>query len=451
MNRASPLWLALLSSLLPACVSTPHDTVQPLVSMNSGIQINPDSEYLRGKLLHLQARYDEAEQAYLSALTVDKNHAEARNGLAALIGARGDLDRSIALLSSMAQSDTQLPQVYINLGHAWMKKGQLLEARRALERALELDPANPAAQEKMALLLSLNEPSSAQATQNTSVADPSVSITSVNPVERLSDGLYVLRYSVTVPVPEPLSQKVQKPADVVLDHELKNTTESAAENTAAHTPSDFLENSDAPRAVPTLAIGFNSEVKQLTEPATRIAVSYTPPDFFGDSEPTSAIPTLVVVLNGEVKNVIESAIQIAAPDNRSDVSKDGEPQHTLPALAIEVANGNGVQGLARSLRGLLNGQSWRVVRARNHEQFGVRFTRIEYVGNLAQDARILADALGIDAKFRLNNQQTGTQIRIILGHDLKDLSAIRQQLADAQDTRTSSVIPARFDRPRSLN
>ncbi len=71
MNKASSLWLALLSSLLPACVSTPHDPFQPLVSMNSGIQINPDSEYLRGKLLHLQARYDEAQQAYLSVLPMD--------------------------------------------------------------------------------------------------------------------------------------------------------------------------------------------------------------------------------------------------------------------------------------------------------------------------------------------------------------------------------------------
>ena len=450
MHRASPLWLALLSSLLPACVSTSHDSVQPLVSINSGIQINPDSEYLRGKLLHLQARYDEAEQAYLSVLTVDENHAEARNGLAALIGARGDLDRSIALLSSMAQSDTRLPQVYINLGHAWIKKGQLREARRALERALELDPANPAAQEKMALLLSLNEPSSAQVAQITSVADPGIPIPSVNPVERLSDGLYVLRYS--VPLPEPLPQKLQEPADVALDRAPGNITEPAADNTDPHTRSDFYENRDAPSAIPTLAIGFNNEVKHVTDLAARITVSYTRDDFVQDIEPTHAIPTLAVVLKGEVKNVTETATQITVPDKRPDFSKDGQPQHTLPALAIEVANGNGVQGLARSLRGLLNGQSWRVVRARNHEQFAVRFTRIEYVSNLAQDAKILADALGIDAQFRLNNQQTGTQIRIILGHDLKDLSKIRQRLAAAaQATRTSSVIYPRLDRTRGVN
>jgi len=376
MNKASSLWLALLSSCLPACVSTPHDPVQPLVSMNVGIQINPDSEYLRGKLLHLQARYDEAQQAYLSALTMDKHHAEARNGLAALFGARGDLDRSIALLSNMVQSDSRLPHVYINLSHAWVKKGQLVQARAALERALALDPENLVAQEKMAELLLLEKPSLTQVNQTTVAADSDVSVISVNPVERLSDGMYVLRYSVPVSEPAPVSesapQTVQMPAEAVL-------------NTAA-------------------------------------------------------------------SHVTEPAIGIGAPVARSDFHEDSEPQRTIPTLAIEVANGNGVQGLARSLRGLLDGQSWRVVRTVNHEQFGVRFTRIEYAANLAQEAKNLADTLGIDAKLRVNNQQTGTQMRIILGHDLKDLSAIRQRLAAAaQSTRTSSAIPAKSYRPKSLN
>ena len=370
MNKASSLWLVLLSSLLPACVSTPHDPVQPLVVMNSGIQMNPDSEYLRGKLLHLQARYDEAQQAYLSALTMDKNHAEARNGLAALLGARGDLDRSIALLSSMVQSDTRLPQVHINLGHALTKKGQLVQARAALERALELDPDNPAALEKMAVLLSLQNTSTAQATKNSPPADTTVSVISVNPVERLSDGLYVLRYS--VPISEPVSQTVQNPANVVL----------------------------------------NTKVNNLAEPAAELAASSTRPDF----------------------------------------SKDNAPARAASKMAIEVANGNGVQGLARSLRGLLDGQSWRVVRTINHEQFGVRFTRIEYTSNLDQDARVLADTLGIDAKFRLNNQQTGTQMRIILGHDLRDLTAMRQRLSvAARTTQTSSVIPAKSNEHHSVN
>jgi tetratricopeptide (TPR) repeat protein len=410
MNKASSLWLALLSSLLPACVSTPHDSFQPLVSMNSGIQINPDSEYLRGKLLHLQARYDEAQQAYLSVLTMDKNHAEARNGLAALLGARGDLDRSIALLSSMAQSNTRLPHVYINLGHAWMKKGQLVQARAALERALELEPDNTAAQEKMAVLLSLEKPGVALATQTIAAADTNATVMSLNPVERLSDGLYVLRYS--VPAPEPVPQSVQKPAEAV----------------------------------------FKSKVSNATEPIVEVTVPNSRSDSAKDSELSRVVPPLAIELNSEVRNVNKPVVEVAGIVRRSDFSKDGDSRSGIPTIAIELANGNGVQGLARSLRRLLNGQSWRVVRTINHEQFGVRFTRIEYAPNSAQDAKNLADTLGIDARFRLNNQQAGTQMRIILGHDLKDLSEIRHRLAVAAHTRhTSNATPAKSAKGHVVN
>jgi hypothetical protein len=241
-------------------------------------------------------------------------------------------------------------------------------------------------------------------------ADTNAAVISVNPVERLSDGLYVLRYS--VPAPESVPQTVQKPADAVLKSKASNATEPIVEVTAPNNRSDSYKDSELQRLLPTLAIELNSEVKNVNKPA----------------------------------------VEVAGTSTRADFSKGSDSQSVISTIAIEVANGNGVQGLARSLRGLLNGQSWRVVRTINHEQFGVRFTRIEYAPNSAQDAQNLADTLGINAIFRLNNQQTGTQMRIILGHDLKDLSAIRQRLAvAAHTTHTSSAIPAKSDKGHVVN
>lgn len=368
MNKtASSLGLVMLCSTLPACVSMSEAYRRPAVAMNSTIQITADSEYLRGKMLHLQSRYDEAQQAYLSALTMNKDHPEARNGMAALLGARGDLDRSIAMLSSMAQSGANLPQVYVNLGHAWMKKGQLAQARTALERALEIDPDNQAAQEKLAALAAIENPSIGPVSDKSLAPDPEVSVVSLNPIERLGEGLYVLRYNL--------------PAS-------------------------------------------GAATEKLSATASAVSDSVT-------------------------KNLIDRSTDATPSSSRPDLAANAEPPAGVPSLAIEVANGNGVQGLARSLRGLLAGQSWRVVRTTNHEQFGVRFTRIEYASDRAPDARILADTLGIDAKFRLNNQQTGTQMRIILGHDLKDLTAIRQRLAAR--VHTVRTYPAYASSPEIRN
>jgi hypothetical protein len=359
------LALCLLGSLLAACVSIPDEHRRPVVVMNSAIRVTPDSEYLRGKLLHLQSRYDEAQQAYLSALTMNKDHPEARNGIAALLGARGDLDRSIALLTGMAQSGTRLPQVYVNLGHAWLKKGQLAQARTALERALELDPDSQAAQEKMAALRIAENPVSVQLAEQAIVPDAATAsaVVTLNPIEALGEGLYVLRY---------------------------------------------------------------------TLPVSDIAAA-----------PASAQRSAGAAQDKTVTNLIEQTADLTPASVQPDIVVNWVPSGSVPTLAIEVANGNGVQGLARSLRGLMAGQSWRVVRTTNHQQFGVRFTRIEYALDRAQDARTLADTLGIDAKFRSNNQQTGTQLRIILGHDLKDLSAIRQRFTAAAETkRTSHTLQA---------
>jgi hypothetical protein len=262
----------------------------------------------------------------------------------------------------------------------------------------------------MAVLLSMEKPVLARATQTTVATDTNAAVISVNPVERLSDGLYVLRYS--VPVPESLPQTVKNPADAALKSNASHATEPIVEVAAPSSRVDSHKDSELPRVVPTSAIEVNTEVKNVNNPAVEVAGTSTRPDF----------------------------------------SKGSESQSAIPTIAIEVANGNGVQGLARALRGLLNGQSWRVVRTINHEQFGVRFTRIEYAPNSAQDAKNLADTLGINAIFRLNNQQTGTSMRIILGHDLKDLSAIRQRLAvAAHTTRTSSAIPAKADKGHVLN
>jgi hypothetical protein len=197
---------------------------------------------------------------------------------------------------------------------------------------------------------------------------------------------------------------------------------------------------------------FKSKVSNATEPIVEVTAPNSRSDSAKDSELSRVVPTLAIELNSEVRNVNKPVVEVAGIVTRSDFSKDGDSRSAIPTIAIEVANGNGVQGLARSLRGLLNGQSWRVVRTINHEQFGVRFTRIEYAPNSAQDAKNLADTLGIDARFRLNNQQAGTQMRIILGHDLKDLSEIRHRLAVAAHTRhTSNATPAKSAKGHVVN
>ncbi len=102
------------------------------------------------------------------------------------------------------------------------------------------------------------------------------------------------------------------------------------------------------------------------------------------------------------------------------------------AMPVELVNGNGVTGFARGLRELLPSDAWRVVRTTNHEQFNVGRTRIEYVRDHAPVARQFGDELGLSPRLQVNNQQYGTRLRVILGHDCKDLQSLKLRLAASQ-------------------
>ena len=109
-------------------------------------------------------------------------------------------------------------------------------------------------------------------------------------------------------------------------------------------------------------------------------------------------------------------------------------------LRIELANGNGVNRLARTVRDLMGGTQWQVIRVINHEEFGVAITRIEYAKHRYAAARELSDALGISAQLRPNYQQGDTHLRVVFGHDFRSVDALRERLAT-----DSAPVMARLD------
>ncbi len=101
---------------------------------------------------------------------------------------------------------------------------------------------------------------------------------------------------------------------------------------------------------------------------------------------------------------------------------------------VEIVNGNGVAGMARMLHQRVHGGEWQVVRLGNHPGFNVRLTRIEYARGNQAAARQLARQLKI-APVYWHNDTLGDRVRVVLGHDLRQLSLRRTQAAsDAPDS-----------------
>lgn len=98
------------------------------------------------------------------------------------------------------------------------------------------------------------------------------------------------------------------------------------------------------------------------------------------------------------------------------------------ASRLEIVNGNGVPRLARSLRDLISGNQWQVVRVANHPGFNVLKTRIEYAQGNRDAAEYLASSLQVTPVYR-HNDALGNRVRVVLGYDLRTLDTLRQRAA----------------------
>ncbi len=297
-------------------------------------------EYERGRQFHRAGQYVEAKQAYISALSLDPTHAEAKNGMAALMGISGDLDNAIVLLEQLSK-DHPAPHVYSNLAYALQLRGRDLEARDALEKALAIDPSHEGNRSRLqALDQKLNVPSETEPVVKTDSLPVTVSFD--NSIEVTGPSTYALRYPIS--------------ASPSLSSQSAKVSESKSEVSVASSSEAQLNVSDK-------------------------------------------------LINGAV-------------------------------LSVELVNGNGVNGLARQVGSSLPVDRWRVVRTANYKNYSVELTRIEYLPHHADDARRFSSMLGIRTSFRSNTEQRGT-LRIILGHDCKNIAQLKERLALALPTPSS--------------
>jgi hypothetical protein len=96
-----------------------------------------------------------------------------------------------------------------------------------------------------------------------------------------------------------------------------------------------------------------------------------------------------------------------------------EPMQRELSALLEIRNGNGVRGMARSYAASLNEDGLRVVRLSNARGFSVGATSIEYYGDFAGTAQLLADRLGAARAVPASASLGPANVRVLLGHDQK--------------------------------
>ncbi len=119
------------------------DTHAALQEYRAALKVNPHSVVARYNLanaLIAEGRIEEGIAEYREVLRREPGHRDTHNNLGAQLAARGELDSALKQFEAAIASDPGDPAGYFNRGIVLIRLGRPGEARRDLEKTLELSP-----------------------------------------------------------------------------------------------------------------------------------------------------------------------------------------------------------------------------------------------------------------------------------------------------------------------
>ena len=148
------------------------------------------------------------------------------------------------------------------------------------------------------------------------------------------------------------------------------------------------------------------------------------------SEKTEGKGPSIIVVSPSRKD--KKKIGIAASTEKIKTEKRGQD-----TVELEIANGNGVNGMARRLQYFLKERGFKVVKITNANTFDHLTTKILYYNGHRKDVGHLIETLAFspDERSIIELKNFGRRIKIIIG---KDIMKLNQVLATAKFTRKKS-------------
>ncbi|TCT20165.1 tetratricopeptide repeat protein [Thiobaca trueperi] len=116
------------------------------------VETNPELLHQRADDLFQQQRYAEAAQIYRRLIELNPDDAEVHNNLGLALHYSGDNAGAIASLKNAVAKGPALQRPWLTLGFINLQSGNPDEARSALEKARDLDPASDIGKEATRLL-----------------------------------------------------------------------------------------------------------------------------------------------------------------------------------------------------------------------------------------------------------------------------------------------------------
>lgn len=326
--------------------------------------VSADGYYALGRYHQGAQRFEEALKAYRQVLAIDRDHQQARNAIGILYAERGDYGQAVVYLREAVERSPRESHLFSNLGVALYLKGDYDEAAAALEQATSLDANNARAWNNYGRVMEkLGRPSHAD----------------------------VLFRRAQLLDNRPAAMQAAAQKDAAQFPVRPQADKPQPQNTGGES---WPPLQDAPH-------GLRTEVRQIVPGVFEIRHAATAPAG-GAQAAASAGPLRALPAPATPHAVREPAVK--------------KPPH---AAKIEISNGNGINGMAKSVAKIIGGGYLQVVRLTNQARFNVDATRIEYGKGHEAAAREVASHLGRHVELQSSNDMRYADIRVILGRDIQ--------------------------------
>jgi hypothetical protein len=326
--------------------------------------------YQLGKFHRERGNREQARAAYVQSIGLDRRQIEARNALAVLNSEDGKLDDAKALLTQLVRDYPRVAYLHNNLAYVHLLRGELDAAIPSLEHALVLEPGNARA---------------------------------LNNLRLVQTALIQKRDQLTAALGF---------ADVMVKKIPGATDRSLPEVDAATTSAMAAAKQATLIAPPTMPIKPLSMDLQM--PQSRMEVVQVLPNVIELRQRQPAKP--VVAERRE-----EKTEKAAVVESKSLTATPPQPR----AFRFEVANGNGVPGMALKMRDALARRGIHAARGTNKRPFNTEGTEIQYLAGFEKEAERVRNAMTSHVTMKPVAVIPGTQdVRLVLGRDAVGYAAL---------------------------
>ncbi|MBK4733823.1 LytR C-terminal domain-containing protein [Noviherbaspirillum pedocola] len=422
MSTRRPVAIAVsMVCLLQACASPSAPVapkamqVEPVLRLNHAGAQSASTYYKLGKFHQERGNLDAARTAYLQSIALDARQADARNALAVIDAKQGRLEDAARLLEALVRDYPQDAYLQNNLAYVQYLRHDYSAALSALEHALTIEPGSARAHANLDLVqAALIEKKQSLVAGHTGAPAPQADAahedkakTDTTPPATAPRQDADIEMAVTT-----AREALPKPAPA----ELRRKASALALQVAPAAPAV----APAPAPTPVAAAYVQPEQSLRVVQLQANIIELRP-----RSAPAKAARELPVTTDTHAPQVSHAAVReeiilatTAAPVKPHEIETRQQPKQEAKTFRVDIANGNGIEGMAARMRTALEQRGIAVGHLSNKKPYDTTLTAIQYRAGYLQEAERVRRALQAPvALAAMKDMPANADVRLLLGKD----------------------------------